>query len=238
MAVSETIQEILQGIDEAQYGRDMRQYIHKGIQKCYEEGSAGETDLVARNDISAVMDSIADVEHTSTASRAYSVNEYLYYNGVLYRVTSAITSGGTLAVGTNITQASFANEVTSMFSYESKSAVRNKSITGNANVYYLTNSSVSLKKGLNIIDVAFSINETANNVAYTVVLSTSSSESTSGEGSTDVLFFFGDGREMDFRVSVFIKATAQETRYLKVRAGTAGAFICNSKLNRLNIGVL
>lgn len=48
MAVTETIQELLQGIDDAQYGRDMRQYIHKGIQKCYEEGSAGETDLVAR----------------------------------------------------------------------------------------------------------------------------------------------------------------------------------------------
>lgn len=48
MAVTETIQQILQGIDSAQYGRDMREFIHKGIEKCYEEGSAGETDLVAR----------------------------------------------------------------------------------------------------------------------------------------------------------------------------------------------
>ena len=54
MAVSETIQEILQGIDDAQYGRDMRDYIHKGIQKCYEEGSAGETDLVAREEIEEI----------------------------------------------------------------------------------------------------------------------------------------------------------------------------------------
>lgn len=58
MAVTETIQELLQGIDDAQYGRDMRQYIHKGIQKCYEEGSAGETDLVAREAIENLTDSI------------------------------------------------------------------------------------------------------------------------------------------------------------------------------------
>lgn len=55
MAVSETIQEILDGIDESQYGRDMRDYIHKGIQKCYEEGSAGETDLQARTDIASLQ---------------------------------------------------------------------------------------------------------------------------------------------------------------------------------------
>ena len=58
MAVTETIQELLQGIDDAQYGRDMRQYIHKGIQKCYEEGSAGETDLVARQRLDALEDDI------------------------------------------------------------------------------------------------------------------------------------------------------------------------------------
>lgn len=60
MAVTETIQELLQGIDDAQYGRDMRQYIHKGIQKCYEEGSAGETDLVAREAIADIQAEIAD----------------------------------------------------------------------------------------------------------------------------------------------------------------------------------
>lgn len=60
MAVSETIQEILQGIDEAQYGRDMRQYIHKGIQKCYEEGSAGETDLEARTRLDTLEDNMVN----------------------------------------------------------------------------------------------------------------------------------------------------------------------------------
>lgn len=58
MAVTETIQELLQGIDDAQYGRDMRQYIHKGIQKCYEEGSAGETDLTARERLDVIEGSV------------------------------------------------------------------------------------------------------------------------------------------------------------------------------------
>ena len=56
MAVTETIQELLQGIDDAQYGRDMRQFIHDAIQKCYEDGRAGATDLEARNDIADILD--------------------------------------------------------------------------------------------------------------------------------------------------------------------------------------
>ena len=77
MAVSETIQEILEGIDTSQYGRDMRQYIHKGIEKCYEEGSAGETDLEARTRLDDIEANLAPKESTSTASQAYAVGDYL-----------------------------------------------------------------------------------------------------------------------------------------------------------------
>lgn len=69
MAVTETIQELLQGIDSAQYGRDMRQFIHKAIQKCYEEGSAGETDLEAR-------DRLDDVEADITEIRSEMVTNF------------------------------------------------------------------------------------------------------------------------------------------------------------------
>lgn len=102
MAVTETIQELLQGIDDAQYGRDMRQYIHKGIQKCYEEGSAGETDLTARQAIENLLGNFAAVEASSTASRAYAVGENLVYDSVMYKVTTAIAQGGTITPGTNV----------------------------------------------------------------------------------------------------------------------------------------
>lgn len=102
MAVTETIQELLQGIDDAQYGRDMRQYIHKGIQKCYEEGSAGETDLTARQAIENLLGNFATVETSSTASRAYEVGENLVYDNVMYKVITAIAQGGTITPGTNV----------------------------------------------------------------------------------------------------------------------------------------
>lgn len=105
MAVTETIQELLQGIDDAQYGRDMRQYIHKGIQKCYEEGSAGETDLVARESIDdlaanlqVILGDFATVETSIIASKAYGIGDKLVLNYTLYRVTRAIAAGGHITV--------------------------------------------------------------------------------------------------------------------------------------------
>ncbi len=45
---------------------------------------------------------IATVEPSNTASRAYSVGELVYVNGNLYKVITAISSGATFTVGTNI----------------------------------------------------------------------------------------------------------------------------------------
>ena len=109
MAVSETIQEILQGIDDAQYGRDMRQYIHKGIQKCYEEGSAGETDLQARSDIADILTNFGDVEESTTASKDYDLGDSLVLGNILYKVTAEITEGDTLTEGTNIEKTNVSN---------------------------------------------------------------------------------------------------------------------------------
>lgn len=47
---------------------------------------------------------LATVESGSTASRAYAVGEYFCWNGLLYRVTSAISSGGTFTVNANCEQ--------------------------------------------------------------------------------------------------------------------------------------
>ena len=45
---------------------------------------------------------LATVESGTTASQAYTVGDYLVYNGQLCKVTSAIAQGDTLTVGTNI----------------------------------------------------------------------------------------------------------------------------------------
>lgn len=56
---------------------------------------SGGSDKVPKTDI-------ATVEPTNTASRAYSVGELVYVNGNLYKVITAIASGATFTVGTNI----------------------------------------------------------------------------------------------------------------------------------------
>lgn len=48
------IEEYLNKIKTAVYGREVRQAIHDGIETCYKEGKAGATDLVARSEISSV----------------------------------------------------------------------------------------------------------------------------------------------------------------------------------------
>lgn len=48
---------------------------------------------------------IAPVESSSTASQAYAIGDYFYYNGVRYKASAAITSGGTITPGTNCTAA-------------------------------------------------------------------------------------------------------------------------------------
>lgn len=47
---------------------------------------------------------LAYVETGTTASRAYAVGEYFCWNGILYRVKQAISSGGTFTPGTNCEQ--------------------------------------------------------------------------------------------------------------------------------------
>ena len=51
-----------------------------------------------------ILNNIATVETTSTASKNYAVDEHLIYNGLLYKVTVTIAQGDILVVGTNITR--------------------------------------------------------------------------------------------------------------------------------------
>lgn len=54
---------------------------------------------------------IAPTEKTATATRNYAVGEFLILNNVFYRVTSAITTGGTITVGTNVTATTIAEQL-------------------------------------------------------------------------------------------------------------------------------
>lgn len=58
-----------------------------------------------------LLGNFATYQSTLTASKAYKVGEFLTYNGYLYRVTTAIASGGTIKPGTNCVQTTVGDEV-------------------------------------------------------------------------------------------------------------------------------
>ena len=54
--------------------------------------------------LSAIVAMLANVETSLTASRAYSVNDFLTVSGQIYKVTANIASGGTITPGTNVAE--------------------------------------------------------------------------------------------------------------------------------------
>lgn len=73
--------------------------------------SATQTALNTLDEDKADKTDIATVESGTTASRAYSVGELVYVSGTLYRVKTAITSGATFTVGTNIEVTNVSNKL-------------------------------------------------------------------------------------------------------------------------------
>ena len=61
---------------------------------------------------------LSNVETTLTTSKAYAVNDFFVYNGLIYRVTTAITNGGTINIsptsGYNVIQDNIGNEITAL----------------------------------------------------------------------------------------------------------------------------
>lgn len=102
-----------------------------------------QTDLVAALDAKANTSTLATVESTSTASQAYSVGDYLVYNGILYKVISAINSGETLTPNTNIEATTTGAELTSL----NNSLMREYTQIGTATLNTTTQRSISLTSG-------------------------------------------------------------------------------------------
>lgn len=57
---------------------------------------------------------VATVEPTTTASKAYNVNDFLIYNNVLYKVIANIANGGTITPNTNVSATTVGAELTAI----------------------------------------------------------------------------------------------------------------------------
>ena len=56
-------------------------------------------------DITTAVQMIAPIESTLVASKAYAIGDQFVYEGLLYKATAAIASGGSIVIGTNCTLA-------------------------------------------------------------------------------------------------------------------------------------
>lgn len=56
------IQEYLEQIRLARYGKDVRQAIHDAIHQCYEDGKAGEVDLIAREGVVSLREDVTEMQ--------------------------------------------------------------------------------------------------------------------------------------------------------------------------------
>lgn len=68
--------------------------------------STSTTDSLSANMGNALGKMVAPIESSSTASRAYAIGAQFIYNGILYKATAAISSGGSISPGGNCTPAS------------------------------------------------------------------------------------------------------------------------------------
>ncbi len=94
--------------------------------KYYKEQAEAAAALV---DAEKILGDFASFESTTTASKAYKVGEYLTYDGYLYKVTTAIASGGTITVGTNVVRANVGDEIANRNLFFKDQAV--SAVTGN-----------------------------------------------------------------------------------------------------------
>lgn len=93
---------------------------YNNYSKYYAEQAAGSATAAAGSATAAaavqaavevMIGTFATIEESTTASRAYKVGEYLILNNILYRVTVAIASGGTITPNTNCVQTTVGDEI-------------------------------------------------------------------------------------------------------------------------------
>ncbi len=68
----------------------------------------------ARDELGIALTSIAPVETGATASTNYPAGRLVIWNSKLYKTSSAVTSGATWAVGTNLTETTLAQELAAL----------------------------------------------------------------------------------------------------------------------------
>ena len=93
----------------------------------------GDNTLNLQSAIQNILGDFAPIE-SNPVSKAYTVGQYLIFNGNLYKVTTDIAQGGTLVIGTNVQATTVNNELTNLGSAAYQGVANNLSTTTEGSV--------------------------------------------------------------------------------------------------------
>lgn len=94
-----------------QYHNNSKYYTEQAAESASDAAGSATSAAEIQAAIEVMIGTFATIEESTTASRAYKVGEYLILNNILYRVTVAISSGGTITPNTNCVQTTVGDEI-------------------------------------------------------------------------------------------------------------------------------
>lgn len=137
------IEEFLNKILSSRYGKDVRQAIHDGIHQCYEDGKAGATDLVAREQIANLV-----ANNNPTEGNSELIDMRTAYDGKIYPSAGEAMRKSSVALLYTMTNMVLLNtffESTNMFNKDDPKVLRNKYIDTNGSIREASGNFVSHK---------------------------------------------------------------------------------------------
>ena len=97
--------------------------------------------------------SIAPIESSTTASKAYAVGDLLFYNNILYKVTSAISQGGTVTISganPNVVETNIDSELKGKVKFSNTAGLLKNDGTVDTTSYATAASVTAIKDGQSI----------------------------------------------------------------------------------------
>lgn len=181
--------------------------------------------ILIDNDTYDIVDrqNIATVEtNASDASKAYSVGQYLIYDGVLYRVTSAIAIHGNIVNGTNVTSVKAMDEVSNSDAGNVNTRLNTLETNTSGVATYIANAQFGNANGIRY--------EVRGNVIFITINTTRQSSAPATDNFVDIAYIAkqidNNGSNNAYDNSSFRSGTPYELGFIPSSGRTTIRFYC------------